>query len=878
MKVFHIISTSILGVAISIGVGLAATKTQRTTKVEASPATYIEKPGTSLAAGDKVLITTTSSDNPAVNYYVPVSTSYTSSAISNSFRYSSIDEVDDSNLWTVEKNNDNYAFKFTKNSSTYYLTVSGTKTGANTRISTTTTYKNWVIASTTYGYSVKNDTATNYLGVYTSSSDWRVYASATQSNFGGTGQRFHFYVTNGTLTTYTVTYSDGLSGTYKVNEVVENSTHNLVSFATTGFSVPSGKAFKCWSVGGIEREVGYGLKVTGNITITAVWADLRTLTYSPVSTSGTGTGTMVDPNAPYADGSIVTVLANEFNAPNEMRFKEWRTNSDGTGTKYVAGDTFTINSDTTLYAIWEEQPPEIVITASNIKDFSNSYAERDWMYGSGKNAVSGKIKAYKNNDNIQMNQNNACYLYNIDAIPGYITGITFTKVSGTTNLTAWVGDEVLSSDPASGGVTNSTYTWSFDASAKKTYFRVATSGANGARLASAITISYQKIPSVPPESISLNDSTPIVMDTYGFGNRNLSATVGPFNANDKTVTWGTTDASVVTVSDGVLTPKGVGNATVYATTVNYVSDVATPNLKASVTVTVNQALYKRATFVPTSVNTAIQDDDYLPSGFVSLSGNGSFDNDRKAIQLSGKNATQTATFAIGGYGGMKITGIDMVVCSNSSAGGGGLTVTGGTTEIFTIPTAPFDDDSWNGAYDASPCHLYRDINDYVLGSNEAVVFSFSGTINSIYIYSISIRYLDYQLESWCAKFLSQIVCDGVDAIVDDSNWDDLGIEFLYLPEDLQDIAATATANKDSESVIEQAMARYDIIVRKYGTSTHDDFIGRFGEGKINGTISSYSLPSSNITAKTIILIIIISVITSSFVVAFLLLRKYRKHN
>ena len=877
MKLFHVISTSILGAVVAVGVGLAVANTQRLAKAEASPATYIEKPGTSLAAGDKVLITATSSANPAVNYYVPVSTSYTGSAISNSFRYSSIDEVDDSNLWTVEKNSSNYAFKFTKNSSTYYLTVSGTNTGDKTRISTTTTYKNWTIASTSYGYSLQNATASNYFGVYTSGSDWRVYGTANQSNFGGTGQRIHFYVPNGTLTTYTVTYSDGVSGTYKVNEVVENSTHNLVSFATTGFTAPSGKAFKCWSVGGVEREVGYGLKVTSDVTITAVWADLRTLTYSPISSSGTGTGTMVDPNAPYADGSTVTVLANEFNAPNEMRFKEWRTNSDGTGTKYVAGDTFTINANTTLYAIWEEQPPEVVITASNIAGFSNSYAERDWTYGSGKDAISGKIKAYKKDDDIQMNHNNTCYVYNTDAIPGYITGITFTKISGSTNLTAWVGDEILSSDPASGGVSNTTYTWSFDASAKKSFFRVATSGSTGARVASAITISYEKIATVPPESITLNDSSPITMDTYGYGKRNLVATVGPVNANDKTVTWGTSDAGVVTVANGVLTPKGVGTATVYATTVNYISDVATPNLKASVSVTVNQALYKRATFIPTATNTATQADDYLPDGFVSLNSNGSFDNDRKAIQLSGKSAIQTATFSIGGYGGMKITGIDMVVCSNASAGAGSLTVTGGTTEIFSIATAPFSDNSWNGAYDANPCQLYKDVPDYVLGSSEAVIFEFSGTVNSIYIYSISIRYLDYQLETWCAKFLSQITCNGTDAIVDDSNWDDLGIEFLYLPQDLQDIAATATADKDSESVIEQAMARYDIIIRKYGSSAHDDFIGRFGEGKINGTISSYTLSTNGLTPSTIALIITISAIASSSIIAFFLLRKFRKH-
>ena len=45
-----------------------------------------------------------------------------------------------------------------------------------------------------------------------------------------------------------------------------------------GFTAPSGKSFKCWSVGGSEKAVGAVIPVAANTTVTAVWAGN---TYNP---------------------------------------------------------------------------------------------------------------------------------------------------------------------------------------------------------------------------------------------------------------------------------------------------------------------------------------------------------------------------------------------------------------------------------------------------------------------------------------------------------------------------------------------------------------------------------------------------------------------
>ena len=700
---------------------------------------------------------------------------------------------------------------------------------------------------------------------------WTFTTDPTEFTFKPSSQTRWNSITVGydasSVQSYTVSF-DGNGASGSMSDVTKVS--GSYTLPANGFTAPTGKAFSGWKANntGDLIPVGGSYTVNSNVTFYAQWADQRTLVYN----ANGGTGSMTDPNSPYGDGATVTVLSNSFTAPEEMRFSHWNTSSDDSGTSYNADDTFTINSNVVLYAIWEVIPPEIIINKDNITNFGSSYAERDWVYGSGSEAITGKIKAYKNGDNIQMNHNNTCYVYNVDAIKGYITGITFTKISGTTDLTCWVGTNVLDTDPAEGGETNTTYAWTFDPNDQYTYFRVATSGSNGARLASAITITYQKVQEVDPTGIHFDDSSAISMDTYGYGNRKLVATVEPFNAKDKTVTWGSNDSSVATVSEGVIAPVGVGTTTVYATTVNYISDIETPELKASVSVTVTQAEYKKATFVPTSTSAATQEDDYLPSGSVTVTSvsAGQYSTDKKAIQLT---AGKDSTFTISGYAGMKITGIDLIMSSNGSTGTGSLLVTAGSTDIFEIETAPFSDPSWNGAYDANPVNLYKDTTDYVVQESEDIVFTFNATINSLYIHSVSIRYLDYSLETWCQNFLDNYSCDATGKTAPSvEDWDDFGIEFLGLGSDLQLIARNAVAN-ESGTTIERAMAKYDYIVAKYGSDTYDNYIGRTIT-PINGA-ASYNLLVDN--QISLIIIVVISTISLTSVGAFFALRK-RKEN
>ncbi|MBO6285222.1 MAG: hypothetical protein J6O18_02775 [Bacilli bacterium] len=63
-------------------------------------------------------------------------------------------------------------------------------------------------------------------------------------------------------------------------------------------------------------------------------------------------------------------------------------------------------------------------------------------------------------------------------------------------------------------------------------------------------------------------------------------------------------------------------------------------------------------------------------------------------------------------------------------------------------------------------------------------------------------------------------------------WTNLGTFKSNLSTDAQNILKTAEAN-EAGNAYEQALARYDLIIRKYTTSVYADFLGRFSEGGAN---------------------------------------------
>ncbi|WP_425425528.1 beta strand repeat-containing protein, partial [Uliginosibacterium gangwonense] len=88
-------------------------------------------------------------------------------------------------------------------------------------------------------------------------------------------------------------------------------------------------------------------------------SNIHSLTFS-VTYNGNGNtgGTAPTDATAYSSGATVTVLGNTGSLTRTgYTFYRWDTVSGGGGAHYVGGDTFSISSDTTLYAQWTANPP-----------------------------------------------------------------------------------------------------------------------------------------------------------------------------------------------------------------------------------------------------------------------------------------------------------------------------------------------------------------------------------------------------------------------------------------------------------------------------------------------------------------------------------------
>lgn len=90
-----------------------------------------------------------------------------------------------------------------------------------------------------------------------------------------------------------------------------------------------------------------GAGTTADMALVSTGTALYTVTYN----ANGGTGTMTDPNSPYAAGATVTVLNNTFSRSN-YTFTGWNTAANGSGTAYANEATFAISGSVILYAQW----------------------------------------------------------------------------------------------------------------------------------------------------------------------------------------------------------------------------------------------------------------------------------------------------------------------------------------------------------------------------------------------------------------------------------------------------------------------------------------------------------------------------------------------
>ena len=92
-------------------------------------------------------------------------------------------------------------------------------------------------------------------------------------------------------------------------------------------------------------------------------------------------------------------------------------------------------------------------------------------------------------------------------------------------------------------------------------------------------------------SITLNNNSAVLKTGQSLS---LTATVNPTNATDKTVTWSTTDATVASVSEGVVTAKAIGSATITAKAGNKTASCTITVISSATGISLNKTSVKIA--------------------------------------------------------------------------------------------------------------------------------------------------------------------------------------------------------------------------------------------------------------------------------------------
>ena len=184
---------------------------------------------------------------------------------------------------------------------------------------------------------------------------WNTKADGTGTSYNAGAS----YTTDAALTLYAIwqinSYTIDYNGNGSTSGSVSSQTKNYGSSVTVksnGFS-RTGYTFVKWNTKsdgtGTSYNPGDSYTANASVVLYAIW---QINTYSIAYNGNGSTGGSTSNQTKNYDASV-TIQQNGFIRTGYI-FQYWNTSSDGTGTRYDPGDSYSNNSDLTLYAIWKK--------------------------------------------------------------------------------------------------------------------------------------------------------------------------------------------------------------------------------------------------------------------------------------------------------------------------------------------------------------------------------------------------------------------------------------------------------------------------------------------------------------------------------------------
>ena len=530
---------------------------------------------------------------------------------------------------------------------TYSVTYSGNgNTGGSAPGNQTKTYGVNLTLSTNSGSLTK--TGYTFVG-------W----NTLDSGLGTTYDTGTTYSLNSALSLFAKWTADTLTVTFNTqggDPIANGTTVTGGSVSDPGTPTYAGHSFNGWFVassGGAAISYPYTHGQTSNFTLYAQWAgDTVTVTYNGNSNDGGS----VPANQTKTYGVNLTLASNTGTLSRSgYAFGGWNTQSNGNGTPYTEGGTYSANSAVTLYAKWTANDITITFDSNTATSgtmsalttkadsatvlTSNGFTKSGYSFQYWTEDSGGSGTQYTDASSYSSLTSKTLYAQWTASVTTYtITYDTTTATSGSTTYvtqTYTVGGATLTLNPQ-GTLARTGYTFGGWKNGATTY----TASQSGVTLSSSITL--EPIWSGVTYTVTYNgngNSSGAVPSTqsftYGSGSVTISSNSGDLKKSSYTFsTWNTASGGTGTTYAPGSTYSGAASITLYA--------VWDQNSKRSQTISLSGGT------LPYLTSTTLRGTGYSGTGSISYSlnsGNCSISGDQLTAQASSGTCIVTVTIA-----------------------------------------------------------------------------------------------------------------------------------------------------------------------------------------------------------------------------------------